>query len=94
MYSFKKFTGLFLLILGVLTLFIFMYALSNFEEQLLDIPEKTQNVSREERTSFELYKNAIIQSVYIPTTLKCFVSSSLAIIGSILLIGINGEKKK
>ncbi len=94
MKEFKKYTGLVLLILGLLSLFWGVYVLNKFNEGMLDLYEKLKNASMDKQTSFEMYKNTTLPGLYIPIALQFFVSFVLAIVGSILLIGVNGEKEK
>ncbi|MCF8435185.1 MAG: hypothetical protein K9G37_11985 [Crocinitomicaceae bacterium] len=94
MKEFKKYTGLVLLFLGLISLFWYMYLTYKFNVGIMDISEKIKNVNTEKHTSFEMYMNTTAQRINNLHALFLLGSSALAIIGSILLIGINGAKEK
>ena len=90
MKEFKKITGLAFLFMGLISLFWFMYLLYKFNVGIMDISEKIKNVN----TEFEINMNTTAQRINNFYALLLLFSSALAIIGSILLIGINGEEEK
>ena len=81
MKEFKKFTGLALLIMGLIVMLVFIINITRIMDYGLE-------------KNFSIEKQNLINNYCIAFGINSLIGSSMAIIGSILLIGVNGEKEK